>query len=93
MNLAGSWRSFYVSKHLSEKAAAPWIKPCPEELAASLEQLANTCENKVNGLGVVFLLVSAPDSPFHARAVIYVRDRSHALQAHDGALMEHFSRI
>lgn len=54
--VAGSWRALFISKDATEKEAAPWIKPCPEELTASLENLANSCANKERGLGIVFLL-------------------------------------
>ncbi|PNW75243.1 hypothetical protein CHLRE_12g518800v5 [Chlamydomonas reinhardtii] len=54
--IAGGYRRLYGSKDVTEKAAAPWTKPCPEELRASVEKLATRLVGDVQQVNVVFLV-------------------------------------
>ncbi|MEW5299638.1 MAG: hypothetical protein WDW38_004313 [Sanguina aurantia] len=84
-SIAGSWRALFISKDATEKEAAPWSKPCPEELSASVETLANSCANKERGLGIVFLLDgsgSVHEEDF-TKMVEFVTEVTATLQASD----------
>ncbi|KAG2453640.1 hypothetical protein HYH02_001853 [Chlamydomonas schloesseri] len=54
--IAGGYRRLYGSKDVTEKAAAPWTKPCPEELRASVEKLATRLLGEEQQVNVVFLV-------------------------------------
>nr|GLC37737.1 hypothetical protein PLESTM_000643100 [Pleodorina starrii]GLC59299.1 hypothetical protein PLESTB_001471800 [Pleodorina starrii]GLC74502.1 hypothetical protein PLESTF_001519500 [Pleodorina starrii] len=55
-SLAGGFKALFGSKDRIEKASAPWTKPCPEELKASVEKLTNRLHGDAQQVSVVFLV-------------------------------------
>ncbi|GIL47224.1 hypothetical protein Vafri_4093 [Volvox africanus] len=54
--LAGGYKRLFGSKILTDKASAPWTKPCPEELKASIEKLTKRVNGETQQVCVVFLV-------------------------------------
>ncbi|GIL70492.1 hypothetical protein Vretifemale_1233 [Volvox reticuliferus] len=54
--LAGGYKQLFGSKILTDKASAPWTKPCPEELKASIEKLTKRVNGETQQVCVVFLV-------------------------------------
>ncbi|GLI58796.1 hypothetical protein VaNZ11_000557 [Volvox africanus] len=54
--LAGGYKRLFGSKILTDKASAPWTKPCPEELKASIEKLTKRINGETQQVCVVFLV-------------------------------------
>lgn len=54
--LAGGFKKLFGSKVSTDKTSAPWTKPCPEELKASIEKLTKRVDGDGQQVCVVFLV-------------------------------------
>ncbi|KAG2499073.1 hypothetical protein HYH03_003256 [Edaphochlamys debaryana] len=54
--LAGGFKRLYASKAVTDKTAAPWTRPCPEEVRASVEALCRRTAGPGQQVAVVFLV-------------------------------------
>ncbi|EFJ51063.1 collagen-related protein [Volvox carteri f. nagariensis] len=54
--LAGGFKALFGSKTTTDKASAPWTKPCPEELKASIEKLTSRTLGDAQQVSAVFLV-------------------------------------